>query len=131
MESCIALIVGGVDRQAIGLHPTLTAGHPSVTKHTAPSATPRAVCFRKAAQSQLKYTYSHVRLVFGKIIYVQKSSQHGVSKQARGKHSASLSQNAQRHFRTYTHTYDTYLNSKLKQKNRLALDSNFYPLQKE
>ena len=56
MESCIGLIVGGVDRQAIGLHPALTAGHPSVTKHTAPPATPPAVCFRKAAQSQLKYT---------------------------------------------------------------------------
>ena len=56
MESCIRLIVSRVDRQAIELHPSLTAGHPSVTKHTAPLATPPAVCFRKAAQSQLKYT---------------------------------------------------------------------------
>lgn len=66
--------------------------------------------------------------MFGKIIYVQESSQHGMSKQARGKHSASLSQNAPRHYRT-----DKILifDSLLKQKNRTALDSNFYALQKE
>lgn len=38
--------------------------------------------------------------MFGKIIYVQESSQCGVSEPERRKHSASLSQNAVRHYRT-------------------------------
>lgn len=64
--------------------------------------------------------------MFGKIIYVQESSQHGVSRQARGKHSASLSQNA-----LYRTDKILISDSPLKRKNRPALDSNFYALLKE
>ena len=64
--------------------------------------------------------------MFGKIIYVQEPSQHGMSGQARGKHSASLSQDA-----LYRTDKILISDSPPKHKNRPALDSNFYALLKE
>ena len=48
--------------------------------------------------------------MFGKIIYVQESTQHGVSERAKGKHSESLSQNAACHeYTDMIHIFDELL----------------------